>query len=578
MARRSAERRGNRRNGNRLLATTKIHRPSRPISTNEVVHTTIGVNQRAPMSKSPFPERRDRGPNPAGVVALLDSETWLRIAFENIPDVILTADRSGTIRFINSAPRRGTVEVVGTSAFEYLGGPDRDRVREAFDEVVSTSSPRTLEIRSEGDALRLVRMIPLRPSDPADGVLVIATDITERERAEKASRLAKGQPPDTRNLESLGVLAGGLAHDFNNLLTGILGSANLAASKLSPGSPVAEQLDRILTAAERASELTRKMLAYAGKGRFDKRPTDLNDVVETAVARLRATIETRGYLRLALAPNLPAIQADPDRLHQVVVNLLTNAVEALVDEDSFAKRKPGIEPEIHVRTGAVARRPGDGDEASASVFLEVRDEGVGMDEETRKRIFEPFFSTKPTGRGLGLAVVQGIVGVHRGAIQVESAPQRGSAFTVLFPARSPSPGQGAKIGDARERARATGTILVVDDEPTVREVARLSLEARGFTVLTAEDGPSGIALFEKRRDDVDAVLLDLTMPGLSGAETLAVLTEMKPGLPVVLTSGHGEQEVWERFRGRRLAGFVQKPFRPRDLVSRIVQALEKPFP
>jgi PAS domain S-box-containing protein len=255
----------------------------------------------------------------------------------------------------------------------------------------------------------------------APAILGTAVDITDRKLAEEERRRLETQVLHAQKLESLGVMASGIAHDFNNLLTGILGSASLAALKVPPDSPAAQQLARVLSAAEKATELTSKMLAYAGKGEFVLVPSDLNRIIEGVLPLVRTSLGRSTTLQLALAPNLPSIEADATQIEQVVVNLLTNASEALAKE-------------IVVRTGAMAAGE---NSPSASVFLEVRDDGSGMDEETKTRIFDPFFSTKFTGRGLGLSVVSGIVSRHRGKIRVESAPQRGTTFTVLFPSMRP---------------------------------------------------------------------------------------------------------------------------------------------
>ena len=354
---------------------------------------------------------------------LRNSSTHLRLIVENSPDLIAILDPDATIRFMNHTLPQFTVEdVLGTSAFDYIHSADRERYKKTFHEVLKTGEPREMELVSEGPACWLSRFVPVRADDgTVESILVIATDITERKRAEEERRRLEAQVQHAQRLESLGVLAGGIAHDFNNLLTGILGSASLAAMKVPPDSPAADQLSRVLAAAEKAAELTNKMLAYAGKAQFLLVPSDLNQVIEDVLPLVRTSLEKTASIHLALAPNLPAIEADGNQLQQMVVNLLTNAAEAHARE-------------IVVRTGAMA---GGELSPSPSVFLEVKDDGTGMDEETRMRIFDPFFSTKFTGRGLGLSAVAGIVSGHGGKIRVESALNRGATFTVLFPAKRP---------------------------------------------------------------------------------------------------------------------------------------------
>jgi len=354
---------------------------------------------------------------------LQNSSTYLRLIVENSPDLIAIFDPDATIRFMNHTLPQFTVEeVLGTSAFDYIHRADRERYEKMFREVLAAGKPREMELVFEGPACWLSRFVPVCADDgTVESILVIATDITDRKRAEEERRRLEAHVQDAQRLESLGVLAGGIAHDFNNLLTGILGSASLAAMKVPPDSPAAEQLSRVLAAAEKAAELTSKMLAYAGKGQFLPVPLDLNRVIEGVLPLVRTSVGKTASIQLALAPNLPAIEADGNQLQQVVVNLLTNAAEAHARE-------------IVVRTGAMT---GGDLSPHPSVFLEVKDDGTGMDEETRMRIFDPFFSTKFIGRGLGLSAVAGIVKGHGGRIRVESAPNRGTSFTVLFPAGRP---------------------------------------------------------------------------------------------------------------------------------------------
>jgi PAS domain S-box-containing protein len=364
---------------------------------------------------------RRRGAPAAGGFPNVD--THLRLIVSHSPDLILILDPDATVRFINHPLPPLTVEdMLGTSVFDHVQGAERERCRQAFRDVLATRKPRDVEIVSEGPTFWQARIVSVSAHEgKVETVLVIATDITERKNAEEKLRRLEAQVQHTQKLESLGVLASGIAHDFNNLLTGILGSASLAAMKVPPGSPAAEQLARVVAAAEKAAELANKMLAYAGKSEPLLVPSDLNQVIEEVLPLVRTSLGNTASIQLALAPNLPAISVDPNQLQQVVVNLLTNAAEALARE-------------IVVRTGAMT-----GGELSPhpSVFLEVRDDGSGMDEETRTRIFDPLFSTKCTGRGLGLSAVAGIVRGHGGKIRVESAPHRGTSFTVLFPATRP---------------------------------------------------------------------------------------------------------------------------------------------
>ncbi len=368
-------------------------------------------------------------------------------------------------------------------------------------------------------------------------------DISDRKQAEAERLRLETVFRETQKLESLGLLAGGIAHDFNNLLTSILGCAELASASIPEGSDAQPLLEQIVSSSQHAARLCRQLLAYAGKSRFQRSAVDLSALVGETVDLLRVSIPPAIALDLALEPALPTVEGDAGQIHQVVLNLLTNAAEAIED----AKSEPG---RIGVRTGSV-----DGQ----TIFLEVSDDGAGMNAETRARIYEPFFTTKFAGRGLGLAAVQGIVRRHRGRIELASEPGRGTCFRVLLPASVAPPGPAAKVEDDGTW-HGEGLVLLIDDDRAVRTLARRLLEQLGFTVVEAEDGSTGLDIYAARRDAIRAVLLDLTMPGMDGIACLDALRAIDPGVRVILTSGYNEAFVRKRYGPRDSAGFLEKPY------------------
>jgi nitrogen-specific signal transduction histidine kinase/ActR/RegA family two-component response regulator len=403
-------------------------------------------------------------------------------------------------------------------------------------------------------------------------ITLILRDSSERRRAEDERLKFLSQIQQTQKLESLGVLAGGIAHDFNNLLMAVLGHADLALDALPAASEARDDLAEIRRAAQRATELCKQMLAYSGKGRFVIQPVELQKVVEEMLHMLRVSISKNAILKLNFAPNLPPVDADASQLRQVVMNLVVNASEAISE-------RSGV---ITLSTGAM-----DCDRQYLSeawldeqlpegmyVFIEVADTGAGMDLETRSRIFDPFFTTKFTGRGLGLAAVLGIVRGHRGAIKVYSELGKGTTFKVLFPVshRAEVREEGSAVRGIYE---GKGTVLLVDDDESVRAVGRKMLERIGFTVVTAADGSEAIARFRERADDIICAIVDLTMPHVDGAETFRELRRMRPGVRVILSSGYNEQDVTQRFVGKGLAGFIQKPYQLSTLVAVLQEVLEK---
>jgi len=391
------------------------------------------------------------------------------------------------------------------------------------------------------------------------GAVGVFVDITGRKRAE--ARLREAQ-----KLESLGLLAGGVAHDFNNLLVGVIGNASLAQEMLPPDHPAAELLDGVIKTGQQAAHLTRQMLAYSGKGKFLVEALNLSALIPEMAGLVRPSISKKIALHLDLEEDLPSVEADRGQLQQVFMNLALNAAEAIGSHEGLITVRTGVDRYTRLRPEAAALATG------KYVCLEVRDTGSGMDDATRARIFDPFFSTKFTGRGLGLAAVAGILRGHKGAILVSSAPGQGSCFTVLFPAA-------ARAAEERPAAagmaavRGSGVVLVVDDEKLVREMVKKALERYGYTVLLADGGLAAIDLLKRHPADVALVVLDLSMPRMSGEEALPELRKIRPEVKVLVSSGYSESETMTMFKGQRVSGFIQKPYTGAGLAEKVKACL-----
>ncbi len=392
-------------------------------------------------------------------------------------------------------------------------------------------------------------------------------ELEERERREDEHRKLQAQVQHAQRLESLGVLAGGIAHDFNNLLASIMGYASLAAMDLPEDSRARKSLDHVLTAAKSASDLTQQMLAYSGRGTFVVDLLNVTTLIEGVARLLETTISKKATLQLNLAPELPPVQGDASQIRQVVMNLITNASESLGENRGTVTVTTGVQ---QAQAGElVSLEPGNPLPEGRYVFIEVSDTGCGMDEETLGKIFDPFFTTKFTGRGLGLAAVLGIIRGHHGSIRVDSRVGAGTTFRVMFPAA-----EGAVFAAAEQAAealswRGDGLVLVVDDQTSVRELARTVLEQAGLRVVTAADGHEAVEVFSQHAGEIHAVLLDLSMPGMDGGEVFQHITQLVPDVRVVLCSGYNEQDVHTKLGGRKPAGFLRKPYHPSELVNRL---------
>ena len=395
----------------------------------------------------------------------------------------------------------------------------------------------------------------------------IIRDISRQKQAEAERMETERRMLQAQKLENLGVLAGGIAHDFNNLLTAMLGNASLARLDLPDASPAHYPLGQIETAAVRAAELCKEMLAYSGRTHLASTRTDLSALVEDTTQLLQVSISKKCVLKLELHRPLPAIMADPTQIRQIIMNLVINASDAIGERSGLIRICTGL---MRVDRQYLEETYLSPDIAAGDyVFLEVNDNGCGMPPEVKARVFEPFYTTKFTGHGLGLAAVLGIVRSHHGAIRVYSEPGRGTTFKLLFPAAEEGAPPSENPGEEASAWRGAGLALVIDDEETVRAVAARTLESLGFTPLTAPDGAEGVRVFREHAGALRFVLLDLTMPHMDGEETHRELDRINPDVPVFLMSGFTEADTTDRFAGKKLAGFIQKPFDRRRLQAKL---------
>jgi PAS domain S-box-containing protein len=505
-------------------------------------------------------------------------------ALDQVADAVLALDPQRRVVYLNDAAAR----LYAVDRDAVLGQPaDRiyriewpnaqgDALQQAYDEVYATGRWVGEVVHVRHDGLRIPVEVSTSLMRDAEGnpqgYLGIMRDIRDRRRAEQERRDFEAKMLAAQKLESLGVLAGGIAHDFNNLLVGVLANAGLALSDLPEGGHARQSIEQIHLAASRAAELCRQLLAYSGRSSFHVGPVDVSALVEDTLAVLLGSATRAATVVRDLPADLPAVDADATQLRQVVMNLVTNAVEALPEGAGEVRVRTAVvtcdRPRLE-RAFPLADLP-----SGRYVAVEVEDDGCGMDEATRRRIFEPFFSTKFTGRGLGLSAVLGIVRGHRGAIELCSAPGKGTTFRVLLPVSNRTvlrPGA-EQMPAERSVAPEAKLVLVADDEPLVRSALRRTLERAGHAVLDAPDGQVALRLLDERRD-VALAILDVTMPRLGGEATLRALRGFRPDLPVIMTSGYDENETARRFGGERISAFLQKPWRTEVLLARVREAL-----
>ena len=511
--------------------------------------------------------------------ALADSEERFRAVVEQSADCIFLIDLDSRA-IVEANPALSILlgytreELLGMTLYDFVDH-DREDVDERIREIIAANGAflgeRTYR-RKDDERVTMQVSVNMIHYGGREVMAVVSRDVTEVVRAREERRHMDEQIQSTQKLESLAVLAGGVAHDFSNLLTGILGHSELALMDLGRSMPSRGAIEHIQRGARRAAELCDQLRAYSGRGQFLVEPVCVSSLVREMSPLVEAAVQRKTVLEYELSDDAPLVDADASQIRQVVMNLVTNASEAM-------EGRAGV---ITISTGAIAcpreylngcymgEQLPEGD----YVFLEVQDTGFGIDPETIEHVFEPFFSTKFTGRGLGLAAVSGIVRGHGGTLHVKSEPSAGSAFRVLLP-RSELQRSEYEGRPAAPLYQGQGRVLLVDDEELVRTVGTTILERFGFEVLCAAGGHEAIEVFGEHRGELRFVILDTNMPDLSGRETYDALRKIDASVPLMLCSGYSEMQTMRAFGGAGSHVFLRKPYDV-EVVSRRVRELLEP--
>jgi nitrogen-specific signal transduction histidine kinase/ActR/RegA family two-component response regulator len=404
-------------------------------------------------------------------------------------------------------------------------------------------------------------------------VFAFSLDITEQKRAEEEKRIIESQIIHTRKLESLGILAGGVAHDFNNLLTGILGNAGLARMHTPPSDRSLESIRNIEKIAVRAADLCNQLLAYSGKGKFVVLPIDINPVILEMTALLETSLPRKTVLKHQLSREACTIEIDVSQFRQIIMNLILNACDSIGAVKGKIILRTGTAIKIEKKKGTQFFLP-ENIRPGEFVFLEIQDDGAGMNPDTVDRIFDPFFTTKTDGRGLGLSAVIGIVKGCGGLISIDSRTGTGTVFRIYFPASSKEPVPVRQEKEKTEIWTGTGTILFADDENDIRLLGKTILTKYGFQVITADNGAAALKKFNRYADKIVLVILDLKMPEKDGIEVMNEIFRIKPGLPVILSSGYHKSEAVKDFLKTGSGDFLPKPYPPEKLIETVRRMLE----
>jgi two-component system, cell cycle sensor histidine kinase and response regulator CckA len=509
-----------------------------------------------------------------------ESETLLKTIFDTAEDFIFIKDRNGRYvagnpamaRMINKSPS----DFIGKSYNDFIESPSCLEVVEFDDNEVLKGNK--IERETTCNVLGVEKIastlkVPIVEEDGSiSGICGIGRDVTLRRKEEKQKKILEKRMLQSQKLESLGIISGGIAHDFNNLLVGILGNASLIQMEENLPESCHNNAEDIISSAEKASEFCDQLLTYSGKGHFNLEPTSLNDSISEILKIMEKVISKKVSLITNLESGLPNIKSNSSQIQQIIMNLITNASESFGEEEGTITIKTG---KMHASKEYVDSSYLQDDlPAGEYLYVDVIDTGCGMDKESITQLFDPFFSTKFAGRGLGMTTTLGIVRSHQGAIFVESNPGEGTLFRILFPVTNQPVNKKSSPKKDHNFGNDPGTILVIDDVEAVLNVTRIALELENFKVLTAKDGQEGLEVIKKQHEEISLILLDLTMPKLNGKELIDYLTLTHSEIPIILSSGYDSEEVLTEKTMQAIAGFLKKPYTVQGLLHEVHQALK----
>ncbi len=532
--------------------------------------------------------------NARSYARLQESEQRYRLLAENVTDVIWILDvETLKMKYVSPSVEKTQGytpdEIAGLAIDQYLTPESFRRAVVALGEAMERAATGEVDPKNYSMTLELDEyhkngtIIPveitagfiLDKNDKPNAVLGISRDLSERKKADNERTAIENKLQRSKKMESLGTMAGSIAHNFNNLLMVVLGNLEIAKADLPAESTAARNIQRAANASQRAADLSSMMLTYVGQLKKESIPVDLSQMVKAVLKNLDESKMATVKMDMELADPMPLVAADADQIRQMISGFITNAIEALGEEDGRVRISTGSMQcnQDYLSTTYLKEDMPEGMYA----YVEVADTGLGMDAETLGRVFDPFFSTKFTGRGLGMAAVMGIIRSHNGAIKVSSVKNEGSVFTALFPIQGISL-RPVKVDNAKtESVAERGTVLLVDDDEMVMDIGNQFLKRMGYTVRTASSGQKALDIFKQAPDRIDCLLLDFTMPGMDGLETMQQVRKIRPDARIIITSGYTRQQIEDRFAHMGPPDdFIQKPFEMKTLQEKLNRVISKP--